>query len=247
VPSLCAHFKSMSDRAQQHICTKILVRRYWGKGRGWNLSHCGRVLQGKIPSVDIPLSLFVPKLQSQSRNFCVGLLVPCLSVVVNSIYLCPIVMSNNAEFTRRIKKMWLSLWLCKIDKGIQVWHIIYLTSSPWVHHSSYSAAPASLHQACRILNDGLQTSRLQQTVDETFVPLKYTYFFQVWKNIVVWSSQIRWMNNVFQHFKVQIRQISLCDDSRVWGGVVLEKWHYCDSFPRRLKTIFSFTLPKRCL
>ena len=50
-------------------------------------------------------------------------------------------------------------------------------------------------------------------------------FFQVGEQMVGWRGQIGWIGRVFQHFKVQISQLPLRDDSRVLGTIVLEKQH----------------------
>ena len=43
--------------------------------------------------------------------------------------------------------------------------------------------------------------------------------------MVVWRGQMRWIGSLFQHFKVQLSKLLLCDGTRVWGGIVLEKQH----------------------
>ena len=66
--------------------------------------------------------------------------------------------------------MLMSLQLCKNDNKLQVWHILFIQyTPPWVQHTSYSAAPASLNHPDRILKTGPQTIHLHHTYQHPFI------------------------------------------------------------------------------
>lgn len=68
------------------------------------------------------------------------------------------------------EEMLMRLQLCKNDNKHQVSHIYFIHyTPPWVQHTSYSAAPASLTHSDRILKVGLQTSYLHQTYQHPFI------------------------------------------------------------------------------
>jgi len=119
--------------------------------------------------------------------------------------------------------MLISFWLCNNDNEWFETNTSFNVLPP-EFITLYTTAAASVNYSDRMLKVGLQTNRLQQTWNPHWLKISScSDIFKAWKQMVVWSGQIRWMGSVCQHFKMQICQLLLCDDSHVWRDVVLEK------------------------